>query len=421
MPLPPHLRSSSPARVRFAWLPRLAKALVFPLALAACADQPNEPHLAPAPDAPALAAFRCTAQPRAGVVACRLDAPSTGAASGELIVGGQGQHVQLSSSAVSYDSTGRFAAFVTVANLLPQPMGTTDGTTLDPEGIRVFFAEGPTVVDGSGSVTVANADSVGVFTATGQPFFRYAQILAPGDTSKAREWVFTVPLTVIRFEFVVYVAAPVPFEQGWIDVASPRDSLAPGDTVQLSATVRGPTGRALSGQSVSWTSSDDSVGTVSPTGLFMAVRAGTVTITATSGPRTGAATLVVVTPAAVDSMAPELTSLSVSPDTVIAGADSAFVTVTVGADDPGSGVQLIEARLRSPSGTQTGSCTATLSTGTTASGTWTCSVVIAPGSEAGTWTVSQVHAEDALGNARVTHSSALEARGYETTFQVQGG
>ena len=71
---------------------------------------------------------------------------------GDLIIGGQNVNVKLTSSNVAYNSgTGRFTFDVTVQNLIPQPLGTTDGTTLAPGGVSVFFTSGPTVTDGTDS------------------------------------------------------------------------------------------------------------------------------------------------------------------------------------------------------------------------------------------------------------------------------
>ncbi|HEX8243299.1 MAG TPA: hypothetical protein VF541_07380, partial [Longimicrobium sp.] len=96
---------------------------------------------------------------------------------------------------------------VTLQNLAQQAMGTADGTTV--AGTRVFFASGPTVTAGTGTVTLANADGTGVFTASNQPYFLYAEILSPYQVSAPKTWRFNVPNTVNRFTFAVYVSAPM--------------------------------------------------------------------------------------------------------------------------------------------------------------------------------------------------------------------
>ena len=94
--------------------------------------------------------------------------PSQHAASGmsfSLVLGGQGAFERLASSGTAYNSgTQAFTSDVTVENLIAQPMNTTNGTTPDAGGIKVFFNSGPTVTGGSGVVSIANADGTQTFT-----------------------------------------------------------------------------------------------------------------------------------------------------------------------------------------------------------------------------------------------------------------
>lgn len=66
-----------------------------------------------------------------------------------------------------------------------------------------------------------------------------------------------------------------------------------GETQQFSAAAKDGGGNAVSGESVAWTSSDETVATVSSTGLAAAVGAGTATITATVAGVTGTASVTV--------------------------------------------------------------------------------------------------------------------------------
>jgi uncharacterized protein YjdB len=59
-------------------------------------------------------------------------------------------------------------------------------------------------------------------------------------------------------------------------------SIAPGASVTITATPRDASGNALSGRTVSWSSSSTSVATVSSSGVVTGVAAGSATITATS-------------------------------------------------------------------------------------------------------------------------------------------
>lgn len=72
--------------------------------------------------------------------------------------------------------------------------------------------------------------------------------------------------------------------------------LALGATAQLTARVTGSNGQQLTDRTVSWSSSDVAVATVSNTGLLTAVRGGTATITATVESRSGSITATVNNP-----------------------------------------------------------------------------------------------------------------------------
>ena len=132
-----------------------------------------------------------------------------------LVLGGQGALVRLASSGTTYNGgTQAFTSNVTVENLIAQMMNTSDGSTPDAGGIKVFFNSGPTVTGGSGVVSIANADGIGTFTQANQPYFLYSNgaILAWGATTAPKTWQFTVPTTVTRFEFQVFVQTTLPDE-----------------------------------------------------------------------------------------------------------------------------------------------------------------------------------------------------------------
>lgn len=103
---------------------------------------------------------------------------------------------------------------MTVQNLSNQVIGSIDGVTADSNGVRIFFVNDPVTTGGTGTVTVRNADGTDDFTGTGQPYFQYAQALAPGRTSLAKTWEWDVPATVTGFSFLVGVSANVPNEAG---------------------------------------------------------------------------------------------------------------------------------------------------------------------------------------------------------------
>jgi len=201
------------------WLLAVSAAALLP----ACGDRtPVTPETTAPIDAPAATKLVCTVTVRASLLHCGAQTPD--GARGNLVLGGQGTYVRLASSGTSWDAgTQVLRSDVTVQNLLSQRMGTVDGVTV--AGVRVFFQGGPTVTLGTGTVSLANADGVGAFTAGAQPYFLYDEILDPLETAAARSWRFSVPATVEQFTFTVLVDAPLPLESGVL-----RWTLSHGDT-----------------------------------------------------------------------------------------------------------------------------------------------------------------------------------------------
>jgi DNA/RNA endonuclease G (NUC1) len=191
---------------------KLSAAPVALVVLAACADRSPVGSLTPEtviPPPGTLQALTCTASISGGTVSCAsADPASSGAAA--AIIGGQNTNLKLTSSNVAYtaeDSIFRFD--VTVQNLLNERLGTADGVNLHADGIRIFFAAGPTVTSGSGSISVADADGVGSFTGATQPYYQYNEILDKNEVSPARTWRLRVDPSVGTFTFGVYVATQV--------------------------------------------------------------------------------------------------------------------------------------------------------------------------------------------------------------------
>lgn len=156
-------------------------------------------------------ALDCVGSVQGGSVTC---APHAQAGDGlaAVIVGGQNTYVRLTSSNVGYDSgTEIFSFDVTVQNLLNESIGTPDGTTPDANGIQVFFASGPTVTSGTGTVGVANADGTGFFTASDQPYFTYNEVLDKDEVSGARNWQLSVPNTASTFNFLLFLETSVQY------------------------------------------------------------------------------------------------------------------------------------------------------------------------------------------------------------------
>lgn len=188
-----------------------AFALVPLLGLAVgCSERPSGPGTSPTFPSQLVA---CVADLHSVTLDCHApSAVSVGSTSrissdlSDLIVGGQGTNVELSSTNVGYDAgSGIFQADVTVQNLMAQILGTPDGSAVT--GVKLFFYSGPNVVSGSGSVSVANPDGVATFTGTSQPYFLYNQTLETGERSAVKTWEWAVPGTVVQFGFEVLVDA----------------------------------------------------------------------------------------------------------------------------------------------------------------------------------------------------------------------
>jgi hypothetical protein len=228
--------------------------------------------------------------------------PSGGASvEDNIIIGGQNTYVKLTSSAVAIVAD-TFAFNVTIQNLIPQAIGTVDGTVSD-SSLSVFFNSGPTTTAGSGSVTVANASGVNTFTAPNQLYYRYGDFLPKNAISQSKRWKFRFDPTVENFSFLLYVSANVKYPDGYIDIYNPVDSVAVAGSKQLGDSVRNAIGVVNPNVGpVTWSSADTTIATInSSTGSVTGVRPGNVTVTATTGPQSGTAMIVVlgVPPSAV--------------------------------------------------------------------------------------------------------------------------
>jgi hypothetical protein len=151
---------------------------------------------------------------KAGTLTCadlRLPAAAAGELRSNFMLGSQDVFVRLTSTGTAWDAgTQILSSDVVVQNLIRQMIGTSDGATVD--GVTVFFHSAPTVTSGTGTVTVANADGTSAFTAGGQPFYRYGEILQPYQISLARQWQFNVPSSVGSFAFQVLLMTTAPNE-----------------------------------------------------------------------------------------------------------------------------------------------------------------------------------------------------------------
>jgi hypothetical protein len=218
----------------------------------------------------------------------QLGGVKKGKVAADIIYGGQNTYVTVTSTNVAYNSgTGRFTFDVNLKNLLQQPIGTTDGTTLAPTGVRVFFGQGPTVTGGFGVAAVL-PDGFGTFTTPGQSYYQYDEVLAYNATSSTRGWTIIISPTVDTFTFLLLISAPVQFPSGYIEIngqlpGASAGLLHPGSTSPLTAVVKNQLGIVQVGAVVTWGTTDPNQASVDGSGVVTGVRYGTPFITATSG------------------------------------------------------------------------------------------------------------------------------------------
>lgn len=222
-----------------------------------------------------------------GVESSRADTLASGGVA-RMIVGGQGVNVLLEPSNVAYDAdTQRFTFDVTLRNFLPQPLATTDGATLHPDGARIFFHSDPIATSGTGTISV-EADGVGTYTAANQPFYQYDEIIGTGERSAPRGWTLFVPPSVERFDFQVFVRAEVPFPDGFVDPGVDSLFLQTRDTLRMSPVVRSATGDPLTTEApFVFATSDSAVVVLDEEGLITAVGTGEAVVTIRSGRLSG--------------------------------------------------------------------------------------------------------------------------------------
>jgi hypothetical protein len=275
-----------------------AAALFLALFSAACTDQgtplaPTPPPVSGTPGTPVtVQVVDCHGDRQSLTVTCAP--PSSGAAGSgaDIIVGGQHLYVNVMTTGVGYNAgTGEFTFNTRLQSLIEQEMGTTDGVSLDPNGIRIFFHQLPAVVTGSGAIAVVG-DGTATFTAAGQPFYQYNEIVDHNEISASKVWTLTMPTTVTTFDFKLYVSAPVPHPNGYITLNGQLPgyyvgSMHPGDALGMAAVSKNAVGEVVPGTTITFSSGDPLCASVSAGGLITAIRAQNCDIYAADGTRSG--------------------------------------------------------------------------------------------------------------------------------------
>src|SRR5690348_5444123 len=116
-----------------------------------------------------------------------------------------------------------------------------------------------------------------------------------------------------------------------VDVTPQTAEVGIGHTLKLNATPRDAAGNALSGRSVSWSSSNSSVASVDNGGTVIGVAAGNATITASSEGKS--ATAAITVKADAPAVAVATVSIAAAPDTIEAWDATAMHATTRDAKD----------------------------------------------------------------------------------------
>lgn len=175
--------------------------------------------------------------------------------------------------------------------------------TLQDSASNALSLTGRTVIWSSSSNGIASVSNVGLVNAR-----------APGAavvSAKVDAQIGTATITVAQVPVATVVVTPS------------LDTLVIGSAVQLAAVTEDAGGNPLSGRSVQWASSDESVALVSSSGRVVSQSPGSATITATSEGKVGASTIVVIpVPVATVAVSPSTQSV------VVGAATPAFTAVT---------------------------------------------------------------------------------------------
>src|SRR5436190_445427 len=184
-------------------------------------------------------------------------------------------------------------ASVTVSPASPSlRVGTTvalTATTLDSAGNTLT---GRTITWSSSNGAVATVTSGGLVTGVA------AGTATMTATSEGKSGTSAITVTFVPVATVTVTPASA--------------NLAVGQTVQLTATTRDANGNPLSGRTITWSSSNTAVATVTTSGSVKGVTAGSATITATSEGQSGASAISVrIVPVATVAVSPASASVQV--------------------------------------------------------------------------------------------------------------
>jgi hypothetical protein len=301
--------------------------------------------------------------------------------------------LDLSSTSVSSVSVQVTAADIsqTLVYNIPVTNGTASGRIDVPPGtartitVRAYDARGTQTHEGSTTVDVRPGNN---------PAVTVTLIPRPGE----------VPIAVNFGSVVIYVMS-----RGWPDMPA---GYSIGRMVGFEAQVTTADGTPIPDAVVRWASLDPTVMDVTQDGTGYALSRGTTQVVATWNGYGAAVEVTVAGPA--DYATPELNGLSFDAATVRNSGPPQQVTLNVYTTDAVSGVDSVEADIRSGSGagwTCIGAPTAT-------AGLWQCTVTVDGSTAPGEYTVKSLALIDAVGNGVGWAEAGLASAGFTAKFTV---
>ncbi len=211
----------------------------------------------------------------------------------------------------------------------PQVVVSPRAVTLRTNQMVDLMAVALTATGDTASLSVTWSVTSGSVTDTSTNGGRhYGQYKAGSDTGKVKVIARGNPGGSTDTAVVTVTAVPV----SAVTITPASASVLTGQTAQLAATTTDSAGNVLTERSVTWTSNNSGVASVSGSGLVSAGSAGSALITATSEGKSGTATVTVTSPAASPGTVTDLAVTGVT-DT---SATLSFTEVTDGTGQPAS-------------------------------------------------------------------------------------
>lgn len=171
-------------------------------------------------------------------------------------------------------------------------------TVQQPVGVSVSPAAAAVTVGGTQQVTAAVTGTTNTAVVWRSASPGVATVSSSGLVTAAAVGQTTVT-AVAQADTMQKASASITVTQApvaSVSLSPTTATLQVGGTQQFTATPRDASGNALTGRTVSWSSSNTAVATVSAAGLVTGVASGTATITATSEGKSGTATVTVNAP-----------------------------------------------------------------------------------------------------------------------------